>query len=377
MFAAAIFFATATFSRKETVTGLLQPVGTVARIAYPRPAVVRAVHVREGQMVKAGDPLFTLALDQHLSGGGTLGERLGRATNMKLSALSQQQNAALSSAAAQQRELAARIDDLAEQRASLLRDGDIQRQRMALLETSLKGYLDLAAKGFVSQNELRSRQSEVLALRLAVSDLSRRAQEAASEITASQAQRDRSQASAMEMQASLDAQFAQLERESADDASLQGIVLTAPVSGKVVTLRARPGSSVNPEAVLAMVIPADTRLEAELWVPSRAIGLVRPGNDVRLMYDAFPFERFGSAAGRIVDISTTPVEANQLPVPSETREAMYRVRVAIGAQSVQAYGKQWPLTPGSQLRADVILERQSLLDWLLAPVRATQTRLAQ
>ncbi|WP_420607370.1 HlyD family secretion protein [Novosphingopyxis sp.] len=377
MTCAGIFFTTATFSRKETVSGLLQPTGSEARISYFRPATIQQIHVREGQLVNRGDPLFTLALDQHLASGGTLGDRLGKALELKTAALSMQREAAGSTAAAEQRELSARIMDLTAQEASLSRDASVQRERLELLEATLDGYEKLAAKGFVSEINLRAKRSEFLAERLALSDMLRRADEAAAQIAAYQAQGLQSRSVALDTQAQLNSQFAQIAREDADDASLRGTVLTAPIGGRVVTLRAKSGANIEPNAVLAVVLPSNANLQAELWVPSRAIGLVTPGKDVRLMYDAFPFERFGSAKGKIVDISQTPVAASELPVPNETKESLYRVRVALSQQFMSAYGKKWPLAPGSRLRADVILERQSLLDWLLAPVRATQGRLGQ
>ena len=56
------------------------------------------------------------------------------------------------------------------------------------------------------------------------------------------------------------------------------------------------------------------------------------------------------------------------------REALYRVRVALLSSSQTAYGRDWPLSPGMRLTADLVLEDRSFLAWLLDPLLAAQKR---
>ena len=60
---------------------------------------------------------------------------------------------------------------------------------------------------------------------------------------------------------------------------------------------AEPGQSVTPAPALASLIPADTRLQAQLFAPSSAIGFVRPDQTVLLRYQAFPYQKFGHQRG--------------------------------------------------------------------------------
>lgn len=123
-----------------------------------------------------------------------------------------------------------------------------------------------------------------------------------------------------------------------------------------------------------MVLPEGEGLEADLWVPSRAAGFVQPGDPVRLMYDAFPYARFGVGRGVVKAVGRAPVAPNDLPVPIETKEGLYRVTGSLSRQDVAAYGKSWALAPGMRLNADLVLDERPMLAWLLDPVLAIKNR---
>ena len=63
-------------------------------------------------------------------------------------------------------------------------------------------------------------------------------------------------------------------------------------------------------------------------------------------------------------------------MPLKLEEAVYRVTVALDGQAVTAYGDKVPLQPGMTLQANIVLERQSFLSWLLQPLNAVLKRTA-
>jgi len=129
---------------------------------------------------------------------------------------------------------------------------------------------------------------------------------------------------------------------------------------------AEPGR--DPSQPLASILPAGGVLEAHLLVPSRSAGFLVPGQTVALRYEAFPYQRFGSYAGRITEISRTLILPNEAALPLQLLEPAYRVAVALDSQSVKAYGKDLPLQAGMLLDADIRLDRRRLYEWLLDPL---------
>jgi membrane fusion protein len=103
-------------------------------------------------------------------------------------------------------------------------------------------------------------------------------------------------------------------------------------------------------------------------VPTRAIGFIRPGQPVRVLYDAFPYQNFGTYSGRTVKVSQTILTSTDVSVPVTLKEPVYRVTAELDRPDIDAYGQKIPLQSGMLLKADIILEKRSLLNWLLAPL---------
>jgi membrane fusion protein len=123
------------------------------------------------------------------------------------------------------------------------------------------------------------------------------------------------------------------------------------------------------------ISPADPVLISELYVPSRAAGFVEAGQSVRLLYDAFPFQRFGAARGEVMSVSSTVLTPTEVNAAVKLEEPVYRVLVRLDRQSVDAFGRPMALQVGMALTADIILENRSLMDWLLQPIHAIRGRM--
>jgi membrane fusion protein len=145
-------------------------------------------------------------------------------------------------------------------------------------------------------------------------------------------------------------------------------IIRAPAAGHVSTLQATVGQFADPRHPQMEIIPNDSILQAELFVPARAIGFVRPGQKVRILYEAFPYQQFGTYDGRVYEVSQTILTKSDTSVPIELKEPAYRVKVALDRLDVDAYGKKMPLAPDMLLRADIILEKRSLMRWFLDPL---------
>lgn len=95
---------------------------------------------------------------------------------------------------------------------------------------------------------------------------------------------------------------------------------------------------------------------------------------VRLLYDAFPYQKFGPAWGEVGAVSATVLAPQEVSAIVPVEEPVYRVTARLDAQSMRAFGAETPLQPGMALRADVILEQRSFAEWLLEPLLAIGAR---
>jgi membrane fusion protein len=148
----------------------------------------------------------------------------------------------------------------------------------------------------------------------------------------------------------------------------RSININAPISGKVTALRAIVGASVGTQLPLLTMLPAGGKLEAHLFVPTRAIGFAEIGQEVRLLYDAFDYRHFGVHVGTISQISSSVFSPAEVQAGLQLTEPTYRVTVKIARQQVAANGQQFTLQAGMSLRADIVLEKRTLINWLMDPL---------
>ena len=80
--------------------------------------------------------------------------------------------------------------------------------------------------------------------------------------------------------------------------------LTAPVDGMVQQLAIHTiGGVVTPAQALMLIVPAETRLEIEAMISNRDIGFVEVGQDAAIKIDTFNFTRYGLLHGKVLTVS--------------------------------------------------------------------------
>ncbi len=169
--------------------------------------------------------------------------------------------------------------------------------------------------------------------------------------------------------------MAGLEQQQTQTEAQSSYVVVATIDGRVAALPVHKGQGVPVGAAVAVLTAGDTPLEAELYAPSRASGFIREGQDVRLMYQAFPYQKFGAGEGRVSSVSRTVLAPAEVAIPGlQVQEPVFRVRVKLSRDQVAAYGRSVSLQPGMLLTADVVIDRRSLLEWLLDPLYAAGRR---
>jgi membrane fusion protein len=167
---------------------------------------------------------------------------------------------------------------------------------------------------------------------------------------------------------SLRSQLSNTEQRITEINGRRAYVVRAPVAGHVSTLQALVGRMADPKQLQMSILPIGGVLQAELLVPTRAVGFVRPEQAVRILYDAFPYQRFGTHGGRIVKVAQTVLTSTDVAGPVVPQEPAYKVTVRLDRQDVTAYGRREPLQADMLLKADIILDERPLMTWLLDPL---------
>jgi membrane fusion protein len=369
-----IFICVARYARKETVVGSLVPTTGAQTLVASRSGIVDTVHVSEGGVVAANAPLVSITYGTLGSDGQDLAALRRQAADSEAEALAGQSRSALNVLRGQAEELEHRSRGVGVELAQLRLDEEIAAQRVRLTAEALDAAKVLQERGLMAATQLRQREEAWLAARQQQSSLLREHGRLQSEIEQIGAQQVRLAAERDQIASTSAQRVAQYEDQKADRLGSEGQLITARRPGRVASLTVRPGASVEAGQVIGVVLPAGTKLEAELWVPSRSVGFLREQGSVRLLYDAYPYQRFGAHAGQLKYLSQSPSSPPPGVDPSNSNEPMYRAVVTLDRQSVTANGDRFMLTPGMRLTADLVLDERPLIVWLLEPLLATHMR---
>lgn len=372
------FLSIAQYTRKARVSGYLVPDRGVLRINAPQAGTVLSREVVEGQQVRQGDVLFVLALDSANQAVEGIAQTLA-ARQQSLQGTAQQQQQLVQ---AQQRALAQRRLGLQRELAQMQAEAALHHERLGLAREALARLESLSRDQFISTAQVQTKREDILGLQAQTQTLERQRESLQRDLQEVEAQAQQLPLRAQVQQGEIARDLAELKQQGLETEGRRRLVLRAPSDGIVSTLQVEPGQSVASGAALVSVLPAQTQMLAQLYAPSSAVGFLRPQQAVQLRYQAFPYQKFGQQAGRVVQVSRTPLspaELSGLTLPaalsqSIASEPLYRITVSLDRQTVAAYGQEQALAAGMQLDADVLLERRRLIEWIFEPLLSLASR---
>lgn len=370
-----LWIATGHYARTEMVVGRIVPDGAMTRILPSRPGVIARLSVQEGQRVRAGDLIATVVV-QHRSAdrADPMAEDLA-SIDRQHELVSQQIGLSRRSQADEFAKLAVSIAQSRSELAALDRQIELQRGMVESAKASFEPLTEVMQRGYVSRIQYEGRRQQYLSSQSQLAQLEAQRAQLAGQLRQAEVARAALPVQTASRVTDLMTSQASLFQKRIEVENSRSYVITAPVTGRVSALQVSQGSTVSSQAPLMTIVNDDARMVAELYAPSRAIGFTRVGQEVRLMYDAFPFQRFGSFAGRITTISRTVLAPGEIDAPvGQMREPVYKIRVAIADPSIRAFGETIPLQPGMTLAANIVLDRRTFLDWLLEPINAVRNR---
>ncbi len=396
-----------------TATGKIVPGGRTKLIQPFETGVVRAIHVRDGQSVKAGDVL--IELDPTMTDADQERQRSDLvATELDVArlraALAEDPLAAFRpppSAGAAEIEMHRQflISQRAEQNAKL---SEIERQQgqkeaerattsasVAKLQATIpvlqervdirKGLLE---KALVSKVTYLSEFQDLVGLQQDLAVQQSRLREADAAIALLKETRERT--AAEYRRTTFDA-LAKAEQKVASAA--QEVVkaerrtklqhLTAPVDGVVQQLAVHTvGGVVTPAQALAVVVPSDSPLEIEAMLSNRDIGFVHPGQKTEIKVDTFNFTRYGLLHGDVLSVSTDAITRDRQQGGSNDRasgavqsssepkgqELEYAARISLDRTHMQVEDKLVKLGPGMAVTVEIKTGTRRIISYLLSPL---------
>jgi len=372
--AAACFITFGQYARKESVSGYLEPAAGVVRVFAPRSGVISALLVEDGASVGRGTLLFKVAMPQTLADGADAHRQRLTDLDVRRHELTTSRRREVQRATTEVARLDLQLGALTEQRAAVSALADLQSAAAHLADRQLAALQTLHQRGALPTLQWLSAQTQHLASQEKLQGTRERLHRLDAELAAVTAARTTAQFDTANRLAEIDAALLALHGTEIDAAAAADFAVRAPVSGRIANLQRRVGESTTPTQPIVTIVPASSPLVARLLIPTRAIGFVRPGQTVRLRYDAFPHQHFGTQAAVLARVAGSVLFHGDSFGPLPVSQPAYPATATLHAQSLDVAGHALPLQSGMQLSADILLERRSILAWLAEPLLGLRGR---
>jgi hemolysin D len=400
-----------------TSTGKIVPGGRTKLVQPFETGVVRAIHVRDGQTVKAGDVLIELdptmtSADEERQKSDLAGAELDVARLQ--AALAEDPLAAFhppQGASSAQIEMHRQflISERGEQDAKLSEIVRQQSQKEAerattsanvakiqatipVLQERVDMHKTLLEKGLASRVIYLTELQDLIGLQQDIVVQQSRLRESDAAIALLKGTREKT---ALEYRRAVYDALSKAQQKAASLA--QDVIkaeqrtklqrLAAPVDGVVQQLAVHTvGGVVTPAQALAVVVPTETPLEIEAMVSNRDIGFVHSGQKAEIKVDTFNFTRYGLLHGEVLGVSSDAItRATQQNAPNDRtagaatsssepkgQELEYAARVSLDRTDMQVDEKLVKLGPGMAVTVEIKTGSRRLISYLLSPLAKYQ-----
>ena len=353
------FLFVAQYARKETAVGYLTPTRGTAKVFVPRRGTVKEVHVADGDTVKEGQPLLTIETDQIAADGVDVNAAQLETLGLQKDLLAKNIKAEEQRAGSERERLTAASRGLETEIAQLRGQIKLQSERLEVTQNDVATGEQLRSKGFMTAVEFRRRQVAALEQKQVLSGLNQQLAAKQNQLTEARfSLKQLPTVMAQKVQA-LRNELSAAEQRIAEIKGRGAYVIRAPSSGRVSTLQATAGQNADPQRLQLEIIPEDSVLQAELFLPARAVGFVETGQAVRILYMHFRTSTSAPIAAVWSRSRRPSCTSSDAAGPIKLNEPAYRVTAVLERPDIDAYGKRVALQPDMLLKADIILEKRS------------------
>jgi len=370
----AIFLIYGTYAQRENVSGYLLPDKGLVKVYATNSGLITDVHVAEGDHVNKGDLLLAISTKKTNSQSSDVDALiLDKLEENKATA----QNKMLEQKRLNARENTQYVDQIAglKREISLLNTLIVtHKEKYEVSKGQLKRLEKLLTKDYLKKSDYITAQEHHVDIKLRLDETRQQLATKKNQLLEAENLKSQLPLKASIKLAEYNQQLSDIDQKIVEIRGQRLYTLRSPSSGRVTAIQVNKGQRVKDKPLLT-ILPENAQFKAELFIPTRAIGFIKPGQSVLLRYSAFPYQRYGLYKGTVDKVTEVILSPEELQVPVKLEEPVYRVSVTPEKQNISAYGRQFELQAGMLLEASIILEGRSLGEWLLAPIYSLRGRL--
>ncbi|MFR3708052.1 MAG: HlyD family efflux transporter periplasmic adaptor subunit [Enterobacter hormaechei] len=144
------------------------------------------------------------------------------------------------------------------------------------------------------------------------------------------------------------------------------MAMLAPSDGYVVAINFPPGRAITQNSEVVVVIRKNTAatMEGYLYVPATGVGRVAKGDKVKLRFDSWPVDKYGSVEATLSDFYEVNIDAHSALIPLQEGQNYYLAKVRV-LLVFDPDKKKRMLMSGMTVNADIVIDHKPLINLLL------------
>nr|WP_319930206.1 HlyD family type I secretion periplasmic adaptor subunit [Xenorhabdus sp. 12] len=144
-------------------------------------------------------------------------------------------------------------------------------------------------------------------------------------------------------------------------------IVRSPVTGTIQQLSVHTlGAVLQPAQNLMVIVPDNQVQLAEIQILNKDVGFVRPGQQVTVKVDAFPYTRYGTIEGTLLSISRDSTTDERLGL-------VFPAQISLRQNNIVVDGKPVEITAGMSIVAEIKTDQRRVIDYLLSPIQEYQS----
>ncbi|RYU64641.1 HlyD family efflux transporter periplasmic adaptor subunit [Aliivibrio finisterrensis] len=374
-----LFIIFAEYTRRETLKGIVSPLGGVVKVQSNDIGYIDTIFVKEGDKVQVSTPLYKIRTERFDGSGIAVKKRILTSIDNQYQLLFERRIQESNKANFNTQSLNDDIERLESEIVILRRVLNLSNKEFKLAQKLVNKQQVLLKKNFMSEIDYQKQQLDLITTEsqteIHTLNLQRLLREKEQLLTSKQN-------IDIELQITLkdiDRQLETITQNKVEFLYQSDTQVISPIEGIIASILTEKGHAVTNGQPLLVIVPKENKTFVELYAPSRSIGFMKVGQEVKLRFDAFPYEKFGVQSGIITGVSKSAVApemiANQSLINSIKVEGLYQVRVELTKPTITVYGKEERYVSGMTVTADVELDTRKIYEWILEPLYTIQGRI--
>lgn len=363
-----------TFTQRIDVRGEVITLPHSVNVFAPQQGFVVNQHVKVGDIVNKGQPLYELDISRNTINGNVsaaqievINEKIANAEDI-ISKLTHNKAETLT---ALDKQIKTTSASLAETNRMLA----TTQVGLNKMHTNLSSYDKYLKDGLITKDQYNYQHSLYFQQQSAYQSLVTQKMQLESQLTQTNSDKITKAADFDNQISSQHNQINDYKNQLVESNANGNLIIKATTNGKIESLAVTKGQMVENGSSLAQIKPTgDIEYYLILWLPNNTIPYVKPGDTINIRYDAFPADKFGQFPGKVISISSVPASRQEMAEytnvnngTSQQELALYKAIIKIKDKTFNYNGKTLTLSNGLKAQAVVFLEERPLYMWMFTP----------